>query len=121
MLLGDPHRICQVLNNLLDNAFKFTETGGVSVRVQTEALLGGDDCVLRVQIADTGIGIPEADIQKALAVFGQVHRSQSHEGTGLGLPLCKMFAELHGGKLQLTSEVGVGTTVRVIFPETRVR
>ena len=43
------------------------------------------------------------------------------KGTGLGLPLCKMFAELHGGKLQLTSEVGVGTTVRIIFPETRVK
>ena len=76
---------------------------------------------MQLIVADSGIGIPEGDISKALAVFGQVHRSQSHEGTGLGLPLCKMFAELHGGKLQLTSEVGVGTTVRIIFPDSRVK
>ena len=67
-------------------------------------------------MTDTGIGIAEEDIPIALSVFGQVHRSQSHEGTGLGLPLCKMFAELHGGKLMLTSKLGEGTTVRILFP-----
>ncbi len=70
-------------------------------------------------IADTGIGIAEEDIPRALSVFGQVHRNKSHEGTGLGLPLCKMYAELHGGKLLLSSRQGEGTTVKVIFPHQR--
>ena len=62
----------------------------------------------------------EEDIPKALSVFGQVHRRQSLEGTGLGLPLCKVFAELHGGTLDLTSVLGEGTTVTITFPENRV-
>ena len=107
----------QILLNLLSNAIKFTPANGtvkVSVRLDHYRQL-------HFVVADSGIGIAEQDIPTALAVFGQVHRNQSHEGTGLGLPLCKMFAELHGGKLQLTSVVGEGTTVRVIFPETRIR
>ena len=75
---------------------------------------------LAIIVADTGIGIADGDIAKALSVFGQVHRNKSHEGTGLGLPLCKMYAELHEGKLLLTSKVGEGTTVRVIFPHQRL-
>ncbi len=70
-------------------------------------------------VSDSGIGIAEADIPKALSVFGQVHRAQSHEGTGLGLPLCKMYAELHNGKLILTSKQNEGTTVKIIFPHQR--
>lgn len=116
-LYADKRKIRQILLNLLSNAIKFTPAGGritVSARIDHHHQL-------HLVVADTGVGIAEDDIPTALAVFGQVHRSQSHEGTGLGLPLCKMFAELHGGKLQLTSVVGEGTTVRVIFPESRVR
>lgn len=115
-LLADKRKIRQILLNLLSNAIKFTPMHGkitVSVRIDHHGQM-----VLTVR--DTGVGIAEADIPTALAVFGQVHRNQSHEGTGLGLPLCKMFAELHGGKLQLTSVVGEGTTVRILFPESRV-
>ena len=117
LLMADKRKVRQILLNLLSNAIKFTPAHGtitIGVRLDQHRQL-------HLTVTDTGIGIPVEDIPKALAVFGQVHRSQSHEGTGLGLPLCKMFAELHGGKLQLTSEVGVGTTVRVIFPESRVR
>lgn len=117
LLMADKRKVRQILLNLLSNAIKFTPASGritVGVRLDHHRQM-------HLTVADTGIGIPAEDIPKALAVFGQVHRSQSHEGTGLGLPLCKMFAELHGGKLQLTSEVGIGTTVRVIFPEGRVR
>lgn len=116
-LVADARKLRQILLNLLSNAIKFTPPHGrvtVTVRLDSHRQM-------HVTVSDTGIGIPAEDIPKALAVFGQVHRSQSHEGTGLGLPLCKMFAELHGGKLQLTSEVGVGTTVRIIFPESRVK
>ncbi len=117
LLMADKRKIRQILLNLLSNAIKFTPSHGtitISVRLDQHRQM-------HLAVTDTGIGIPAEDIPKALAVFGQVHRSQSHEGTGLGLPLCKMFAELHGGKLQLTSEVGHGTTVRIIFPESRVR
>ncbi len=117
ILMADKRKVRQILLNLLSNAIKFTpQHGTITVGVRLD-----QHRQMHLTVSDTGIGIAPEDIQKALAVFGQVHRSQSHEGTGLGLPLCKMFAELHGGKLQLTSEVGVGTTVRIIFPEGRVK
>lgn len=117
ILFADKRKLRQILLNLLSNAIKFTPAHGT---VTVGARLTAQRQVQLV-VSDTGIGIAEEDIATALAVFGQVHRSQSHEGTGLGLPLCKMFAELHGGALQLTSTVGTGTTVRVTFPESRVR
>ena len=117
LLMADKRKVRQILLNLLSNAIKFTPPHG---RITIGARLDSHRQLV-LSVSDTGVGIPADDIPKALAVFGQVHRSQSHEGTGLGLPLCKMFAELHGGKLQLTSEVGVGTSVRIIFPESRVK
>ena len=73
------------------------------------------------QFADTGIGIALIDIPKALAPFSQMDSdlNRKYEGTGLGLPLSKALAELHGGSLDLQSEVGVGTTVTVRFPAER--
>lgn len=116
-MMADKRKVRQIMLNLLSNAIKFTPAGG-SIEVSAHRDHHGQ---MQLAVADTGVGIAEDDIPTALAVFGQVHRSQSHEGTGLGLPLCKMFAELHGGKLQLSSVVGEGTTVRVIFPENRIR
>ncbi len=116
MLFADKRKLKQVLLNLLSNAVKFTPQDGdirVAARMETNGAMS-------LIVSDTGIGIAEEDIPTALSVFGQVHRSRSHEGTGLGLPLCRMFAELHGGKLALNSVVGEGTTVRVIFPAQRV-
>ncbi len=74
------------------------------------------------QIVDTGIGIAPEDIPKALSRFGQVDGdlNRKYEGTGLGLPLTKALVEMHGGSLDLQSEVGVGTTVTVRFPAERV-
>lgn len=115
LMRADKRKIRQIMLNLLSNAIKFTPQSGT---ITIYGAIEGGQMVLSV--TDTGIGIAEEDIPTALAVFGQVHRSQSHEGTGLGLPLCKMFAELHGGKLQLTSAVGEGTTVKVTFPASRI-
>jgi signal transduction histidine kinase len=114
-LWGDKRKIRQVLINLVSNSVKFTQENGT---ITVAARLDQHDNINLI-VADTGIGIAEHDISKALSVFGQVHRSKNHEGTGLGLPLCKMYAELHDGKLLLTSKVGEGTTVRVIFPHQR--
>lgn len=114
-LMGDKRKIRQILINLLSNAVKFTpENGTISITVRVD-----QQGNINMMVSDTGIGIAESDIPKALSVFGQVHRNRSHEGTGLGLPLCKMYAELHEGKLLLTSKLGEGTTVRIIFPSSR--
>ena len=114
-LWGDKRKLRQILLNLFSNALKFTAEGG------TITVAGKMDHHHNIQITvtDTGIGIAEADIPRALSVFGQVNRTKSHEGTGLGLPLCKMYAELHDGKLSLTSKLGVGTSVHIIFPHQR--
>lgn len=115
ILWGDKRKIRQVLINLLSNSLKFTpENGIITVSANVDAYKN-----LWFSVADSGIGIAEADIPKALSVFGQVHRAQSHEGTGLGLPLCKMYAELHDGKLLLTSKQNEGTTVKITFPHQR--
>jgi len=114
-LWGDKRKIRQILINLVSNSVKFTpENGTITITARLDAHNN-----MSLIVADTGVGIAEADIARALSVFGQVHRSKSHEGTGLGLPLCKMYAELHDGKLQLTSKVGEGTSVRVLFPHQR--
>ena len=115
-LFADKRKLKQILINLISNAVKFTPPkGDITVGARREP-----NGTLLLWVADTGIGIAEEDIPTALSVFGQVHRSHSHEGTGLGLPLCRMFTELHGGKLTLTSTIGEGTTVRVMFPAARV-
>jgi len=114
-LWGDKRKIRQVLINLVSNSVKFTPENGT---ITAAARLDQHNNINMI-VTDTGIGIAEADIPRALSVFGQVHRGKSHEGTGLGLPLCKMYAELHGGKLFMTSKVGEGTTVRIVFPHQR--
>jgi signal transduction histidine kinase len=115
-LFADRRKLKQVLINLLSNSIKFTPPNG---NVEIKAFLENSGSMV-IEVIDTGIGIAEEDIQTALDVFGQVHRSQSHEGTGLGLPLCRMFTELHNGKLTLISALGEGTTVRLEFPAMRI-
>ncbi len=77
--------------------------------------------MISLTIADTGIGIADADLPAALATFGQVEASLSrkHEGTGLGLPLVAALAELHGAVFKLDSTPGVGTEASVTFPSRR--
>ncbi|NKB22050.1 MAG: PAS domain S-box protein [Alphaproteobacteria bacterium] len=117
MLGADPIRLKQILINLLSNAVKFTEPGGsVTIKAWFDLEVG-----YGIQIIDTGIGIAEEDIPKALARFQQIDGSldRQAEGTGLGLPLTKSLVELHGGKLDLQSELGTGTTVTVTLPASR--
>lgn len=114
-MIGDKRKIRQILLNLVSNAIKFTpENGTIKIDINQDASKN-----ITMTVSDNGIGIAEKDIPVALSVFGQVHRNQSHEGTGLGLPLCKMFAELHGGRLAFGSTLGEGTTVRITFPASR--
>jgi two-component system cell cycle sensor histidine kinase PleC len=105
----------QILTNLLSNAVKFTEPDGKVVLEVSPAAEGG----ILFKVVDTGIGIAAEDIPKALTQFGRVVGNDM-EGTGLGLPLTKSLVELHGGSFELTSELGVGTTVTVQLPAARV-
>ena len=113
VLKSDPKRLKQVLLNLLSNSVKFTPEGG---SVTLSAAVEGNELVLTV--SDTGIGIADKDISKAMATFGQVDStiSRKYEGTGLGLPLTKKLTELMGGKFRIQSELGFGTTVTISFP-----
>ncbi len=113
-IFADDRMFRQILLNVLSNANKFTPDDG-HITVTTAR---GDRDSIVVSITDTGSGIAPEDIATVLEPFGQVRTNAqvSHHGTGLGLPLCKKMMELHGGALELTSEVGVGTTVAVTFP-----
>ncbi|MGO8914543.1 MAG: sensor histidine kinase [Stellaceae bacterium] len=112
-------RLKQVLVNLLSNAVKFSPDGG-AITVAARLLDTGD---LAVTVADRGIGMKPQDIPVALEPFRQVDHalSRSYEGTGLGLPLAKMLVEKHGGTLTLESALGIGTTVTVTLPRSRLR
>ncbi len=116
-LRADARMLKQMLLNLLSNAIKFTPAGG---RVLLRA--GPDeDGSYRFVVIDTGVGIAPEDIPKALSQFGQVGdpKVQPGEGTGLGLPLVAALAELHGGELELESDVGVGTRATIRLPRER--
>ncbi len=115
LVMVDPVRLRQILLNLLSNAIKFTPEGGTIAF----SVGHGDDGIC-IEVADTGIGMKPADIPTALEPFGQVSNAMTreHEGTGLGLPLTRSLVELHGGRLDIASVYGHGTTVRVLLPTT---
>lgn len=117
-LLADARIVRQTLLNLLSNAVKFTPAGG---RVSVDAGLC-DDGSLAITVRDTGIGMTEEDLAKAMEPFRQVQGSlsRSYEGTGLGLPLVSRFMHLHGGRLEMESAPGQGTAATIIFPPERV-
>ncbi|HVH76445.1 MAG TPA: PAS-domain containing protein [Stellaceae bacterium] len=114
VLVADPTRLKQILLNLLSNAVKFTGPGG-SVAIAVGRLEEGG---VAFEVRDTGLGMTAAEIEIALEPFGQIDAgyTRKQEGTGLGLPLARRLAELHGGSLRIDSEKGRGTTVTVRLP-----
>lgn len=117
-VFADRRALKQVLINLISNAIKFTPEGG-SVTVKIKATVE----TVSVQIIDTGIGIPQRDIQKLGRPFEQVENqfTKSKSGSGLGLAISKSLVDLHGGSLTITSKVGQGTTVHVDLPIARAK
>jgi two-component system phosphate regulon sensor histidine kinase PhoR len=111
---ADRDRLAQILINLVDNAVKYTPEGG-AVTVTARALGGG---AVEVAVADTGIGIPAADLPRITERFYRVDKARSRElgGTGLGLAIVKHLVMAHGGELRIESEQERGTTVRFTLP-----
>ncbi len=109
-LLGDEHRLRQVLINLVGNALKFTEKGEVNVSVKLVGVLG-NQCRVRFSVQDTGIGISETAQARLFEAFTQADGSTTRQfgGTGLGLSISKKIIELMHGKLQLASTLGEGS------------
>jgi signal transduction histidine kinase len=110
--LGDQRRLRQVLLNLVGNALKFTDTGGVSL----QASQNGSGVLITV--TDTGPGIAKADQQRIFEEFQQVDATSTREkgGTGLGLAISKRIVELHGGTISVVSDVGRGSSFEVSLP-----
>ncbi|MBP2295714.1 sensor histidine kinase [Azospirillum rugosum] len=118
----DERKLRQMLLNLLWNAVKFTPNGGPGGGLVT---LGGGvagDGTLRLWVRDSGIGMTAAELARALEPWGQIDSAlgRQHVGSGLGLPLTKRLVELHGGRLDIETAPGRGTTMTLVFPAERV-
>lgn len=111
-IMGDRNRLIQVMNNLLSNALKFSNEGGV-VHVSVEAL----DSRIRISVQDSGAGIPEGSEERVFGKFSQVDSSDVRKvgGTGLGLNITKQIVERHNATVNYASELGVGTTFYLEF------
>ena len=117
-LYGDDSRIRQVLDNLMDNAVKFTEKGTVSMTVDGKHF-DDDQIMMKFIVKDTGIGIKETDLKKIFYNFEQVDSGETRivEGVGLGLSVAKNILELMGGRLEVASVYGEGSTFTVLVPQ----
>lgn len=109
---GDPLRLGQVLTNLINNAVKFTPHGEVMVRVEYEAEMGDRQQMIRCEVRDTGMGVPQDRIDRLFKPFSQADTSTTRKfgGTGLGLAICAKIVSLMGGDIGVDSREGRGTT-----------
>lgn len=118
-LCTDESKVSQILRNFIANALKFTERGEVRVEAQWNAA----DRTVTFSVADTGIGIAPEDQERVFEEFTQINNpvQRKVKGTGLGLPLCRKLATLLGGKIELKSELGLGSTFYLTIPAEYVR
>jgi len=116
-LTGDQFRLKQILLNLVGNAIKFTDKGGITVTIRAEEWQN-NTALLRFSVADTGIGIKPEIIEKIFAPFSQADASTTRNfgGTGLGLSICTRLVELMGGSIDVESREGTGSTFHVVIP-----
>ena len=117
-LIGDPTRLGQVLINLVSNALKFTDKGGVTIKLSHKPeynLAKASEmksCSVRFEVIDKGVGISKESQQKLFKPFSQTHAAVQRKkgGTGLGLAICKQLTEMMDGEIGVTSQVGKGST-----------
>jgi len=116
-LLGDPHRLRQIMENLLNNAIKFTEKGTITLTI-TEKQDTSDNTTYTFEVSDTGIGLTEAQAKNLFNSFQQADSSitRKYGGSGLGLSICKQLAELMKGNISVTSEYNNGSTFSFSIP-----
>lgn len=114
---ADPKRFTQVVMNLVSNAIKYTAKGKVTITISEKQDEHIGEC-LNVDVSDTGIGISEDDQKKLFSNFVQIDSKLSRrvDGTGLGLVISNFFADMHGGRIHLESEVGVGSSFSLCLP-----
>jgi PAS domain S-box-containing protein len=117
ILLGDPVRLNQILINLINNAVKFTHRGSIHVACEVERLQK-DRCWIRIEVSDTGVGIPEEKLATIFESFSQADESvtRRYGGSGLGLTIVKQLVELQDGKITVRSQENKGSTFIVLIP-----
>ncbi len=122
MLVGDAHRLLQILGNLVGNAVKFTSEGGITIRV---AASDGTDSrmLVRFEVADTGVGIPASKLDLIFDAFAQGDSSMTRRygGTGLGLSIARQLCQMMGGEISVQSTVGAGSTFWFTVPLEKAR
>ncbi|MBI2874161.1 MAG: HAMP domain-containing protein, partial [Firmicutes bacterium] len=113
-VMGDPHRLGQILLNVLSNALKYCQEKAV-VRITLEP---GEGALWVLRVTDNGPGIPDQDLPRIFDRFYRVDKGRSRElgGTGLGLSIAKQIVEMYGGTITIQSQIGKGTTVLITFP-----
>ncbi len=121
-LMLDRIRLRQILVNLIGNAVKFTDQGGVEVRVLWEKQQAGDQITLVIEIQDTGVGIPQDKLETIFKPFMQAgaHRDKEILGTGLGLSIVKRLTEIMGGTVTVASVMGQGSVFHLRFPNVSI-
>ena len=113
-IMGDVFRIRQILHNILSNAIKYTdEKGKITVSMHKQ------NGKIEISVEDTGMGIPESDLNRIFERFYRVDKARSRKlgGTGLGLSIAKELMTLHNGEIHITSQIGQGTKVTLTFNE----
>ncbi|CUS84038.1 sensor histidine kinase [Candidatus Kryptonium thompsonii] len=116
---ADPYRIEQMLSNLIDNAIKYTEKGGIKIKVEPYSEFSKKEPdAIKITIEDTGIGIPREHLPRIFERFYVVDKSRSRQsgGTGLGLSIVKHIVLMYNGKINVESKVGVGTKFEILLP-----
>jgi len=118
-LRTDEARVRQILLNLCQNAIKFTEQGEVTVRLSRGSPTADGVATVRVAVKDTGIGIAPINLQRLFRPFSQIdeHGTGRHRGTGLGLYIARSLATRLGGRIEVVSRPGDGSTFTLVLPE----
>ena len=117
---ADEGRLRQILLNLIGNAIKYTKKGSIILNLTTETLADPQQVLLIFEIKDTGIGIAKQDLPFIFDTFTQVGKISNQQGSGLGLPIAKQYAELMGGQITVNSELDIGSSFTLRLPVIKV-